>query len=226
MPASRNGAGRPDSVVPEIGNPLTGLDAALADRLQTETARLHPCIGRHLQRTGIYSAIIARALDWAPERVDMLTRAAALHDVGKLGIAAEIIQKPGRLTEEESKELRRHTLIGHKMLSWGEHPIMKMAASIALSHHERWDGSGYPFNLHGPSVPIESRIVSLVDAYDAMRMRRSYKPAMSHEQAIDTLLNGDGRTSPEHFDPELLEILKDVHPRVALAYSAIQDPAP
>lgn len=153
----------------------------------------------------------------------MISRAAPLHDVGKLGISAEIIDKPGSLTEEEAEELRRHPLIGHKMLSWGEHPIMKMAASIALSHHERWDGSGYPFKLHGPSVPVESRLVSLVDTYDALRMRRSYKAAMSHDEAIDTLLNGDGRTSPEHFDPEMLQALKEVHPRFALAFSAIQE---
>ncbi len=161
---------------------------------------------------------MARTLDWSRERVEMIGTAAPLHDVGKLGISAEIINKPDKLTDEEKNEVRRHTQIGHKMLSWGEHAIMKMAASIALSHHERWDGTGYPFKLRGPSIPIESRLVAVVDSYDALRMRRSYKDAMSHDEAIDKLLNDDA----EHFDPEILLALRDVHPRFALTYASMQ----
>lgn len=117
-----------DNSVSEIGNvsgfggPLTGLDAGLAERLTNETAKLHPGVGRHLQRTGIYAGILSRTLAWSPERIEMISTAAPLHDVGKLGIAPEIINKPGELTEDEQNEMRRHPLIGHKMLSWGEHP--------------------------------------------------------------------------------------------------------
>lgn len=201
------------------------MDAALAERLQRETANLHPTIGRHLQRTGIYASILARALGWPRERIEMVSVAAPLHDVGKLGVRQDIINKPGQLTDEEKAEMRRHCLIGHKMLSWGEHPIMKMAASIALSHHERWDGSGYPFKLRGPSIPVESRLVSVIDTYDAMRMRRSYKPAMSHDEAIDKLLNDDDRAAGQ-FDPQMLEALGEIHPRLALAFSALPDDLP
>ena len=103
--------------------------------------------------------------------------------------------------------MQNHTVIGHRMLSAGRHPTMQLAASIALSHHECWDGSGYPYRLAGCAIPIGARIVAVADSYDALRMERSYKPGLSHQDAVDIMLKGDERTKPAHFDPLVLTTL-------------------
>ncbi|MBL6928615.1 MAG: response regulator [Rhodospirillales bacterium] len=162
--------------------------------------------GAHIWRIGAYSGMIARLLGWTEEKAKEIELAAPLHDIGKIGIPDSILIKAGNLSPEEQEAIKEHCMIGHKILSVSDQPVMECAAIIALTHHERWDGSGYPAGLCGKEIPIVARIVTLCDVYDALRSPRPYKAAIPHETVIDTIVNGDDRTRPSHFDPELVEL--------------------
>jgi putative two-component system response regulator len=144
-----------------------------------------------------------------------------MHDVGKIGIPDVILRKVGPLDDSEWKVMRNHAALGASLLKGTPSPLLELAGQIALTHHERWNGSGYPQGLRGDDIPLAGRIVMLADQYDAMRSRRPYKVAFSHEQTCDIIVHGDGRTLPEHFDPQLLAVFREAHPRLQTIYSQL-----
>ena len=164
--------------------------------------------GAHIRRIGEYSARLANCLGLASEEIVQIRFAGMLHDVGKIGVPDGILLKPGKLTDEEVKIMQAHTVIGHQITSQAQNPIMRRSAEIALSHHERWDGSGYPNGVKGEDIPLAARVVAIADVYDALRSERPYKPPISHEETMKIMLEGDGRTSSDHFDPKLLDLLQ------------------
>ena len=157
--------------------------------------------GEHTQRVGQMSAQIAKALNLAQEEVELIRRAAPLHDVGKIAIPDAILLKPGKLTVEEFAQMKTHTTLGAKMLSGGRFPLLQMAEEIALTHHEHWDGNGY-IGLAGESIPIAGRIVTVADVFDALTNERPYKKAWPRPQALEEIQRQSGR----QFDPRIVEV--------------------
>jgi len=156
--------------------------------------------GEHTKRVGHMSAQIAQTLGLLEEEVELIRRAAPLHDVGKIAIPDSILLKPGKLTPEEFEQMKTHTTIGAKMLSGGRFPLLQMAEEIALTHHERWDGTGY-LKLHGETIPLVGRIVAVADVFDALTNERPYKKAWPRNEAIEEIQRQGGR----QFDPRVVE---------------------
>jgi HD-GYP domain-containing protein (c-di-GMP phosphodiesterase class II)/CHASE2 domain-containing sensor protein len=165
--------------------------------------------GNHVARVALYSQIIARAMGRSKEYVEAIAITSSIHDIGKIGVPDDILLKKGALTFEEREIMRTHTRIGYGILSASEHPRIREAAAIALTHHEHWDGSGYPAGLKGEEIPAEARIVALCDLYDALRSERTYKPGLDHETAVRYITEGGPNTSPQNFDPEVLRAFRD-----------------
>lgn len=177
----------------------------------------------HIKRAGYYSAALVRYLGWTEDKVDTIFYAAPMHDIGKVGIPAEILLKPGRLNAEEFALMRTHTIIGFNILSGTVSDIIHMADRIALSHHERWDGNGYPNGLKGEEIPIEGRIYNICDQYDALRSKRPYKRGLDHETTFKIITEGDGRTLPGHFDPQILEAFREITDEFNKIFEELQD---
>ncbi len=157
--------------------------------------------GNHIWRMASYAALLARAVHWSVEQTALLELAAPMHDTGKIGIPDAILKAPRRLTDEEMEVIKTHTTIGHSILSKSKTPLFQIAAEIALNHHERWDGSGYPNGLVGIEIPESARITAISDVFDALTMKRAYKEAWPVEKAFETIKSESGA----HFDPHLVE---------------------
>jgi putative two-component system response regulator len=183
--------------------------SSLAETRDNET-------GNHIRRTQHYVRTLAIQLRNHPrffdfltdDNIEMLFKIAPLHDIGKVGIPDRILHKPGKLTEEEFEIMKTHTLLGGNAISGAENmtsvrnsPFLRAARQIAIGHHEKWDGSGYPFALREEDIPIPARLMALADVYDAMSCRRVYKSAMGHDEVAETIINGKGK----HFDPDVVD---------------------
>jgi putative two-component system response regulator len=161
----------------------------------------------HLERISGYTAILARGVDADAER---LAEASRLHDIGKVCVPDSILRKPGKLAPWERAEMERHTIVGHQILSESSNPLLGAAATIALSHHERWDGAGYPQELAGVDIPLEARIVTVADTFDAMTSDRPYRTAMPVDQALEIMREESRR----QLDPDLLDLFVSELPAV------------
>jgi len=164
----------------------------------------------HNKRLGLYASTLARELSWGQRDIDEIKIAATMHDIGKIGVPDSILFKREKLSREEFKIIKNHTLIGAKILSDSEIPLLDMAKTIALSHHEKWDGSGYTQGLKGRDIPEAARLVSVLDVYDALVHDRIYRKALSEDQALTIMEQDKG----SHFDPDIFEVFLRILPRL------------
>jgi len=164
----------------------------------------------HLRHISEYSGLIASALGLPDKEVENIRYASPLHDIGKVAIADAILLKPGKLTPEEFEEMKKHTLYGAKILCNAKSKLLQIACKIASSHHEKFDGTGYPNKLKGQNIPIEARIVSVADVFDALCMTRVYKPSWEPEKAKEYILNERGKS----FDPDVVNAFDKVYKNI------------
>ncbi|MBN2050835.1 MAG: HD domain-containing protein [Spirochaetales bacterium] len=179
--------------------------------------------GKHIKRVGEYSRLMAKSLmedpafpEVTPEFIDNITFLAPMHDVGKIGTPDDILNKEGPLEPWEWDVMREHTINGAYIMATYPHP---MAKQIALSHHERWDGSGYPYNLSEEMIPLSARIVALADVYDALRMKRSYKEGFPHQKAMEIIQT----SSESHFDPAMVNCFVKLSGTIREVYELLKD---
>ncbi|GAB6189256.1 hypothetical protein JCM30566_09950 [Marinitoga arctica] len=177
--------------------------------------------GQHIYRVGELASFIAKKLKLPNEKILEIHEFAPLHDIGKIFIPLEILNKKTRLTEEEFEIMKKHTIYAKRLL--GNDQYFDTALKIALYHHEKYNGGGYPFNISGDMIPIEAQIVSIVDVYDALRSKRPYKEALSHDLSMKIILSGDNRTSPDDFNPKILEIFKTYSLEIKNIYNSFAD---
>jgi putative two-component system response regulator len=155
----------------------------------------------HIERIGLYSEVIAQALELPSDQVSSIRATAPMHDVGKLGIPDDILKKTTPLSADEWDVMKQHTVIGARMLRGSPSPLLQTGASIALAHHERWDGAGYPYGISREEIPLEARICSVADVFDALSSTRRYREALPTATVLDMMASQRGK----HFDPRVLD---------------------
>lgn len=211
---------------------------ANSERLEVPLDAVIHCMGRlmrardvityqHSKRVGVLTELVAHALGVDEQTCKQVANAAGLHDIGKAVLPLEIVSKPTKLTAEEWLMVKRHPIIGHTILAESGDPLMNLAAEIALMHHERFDGSGYPQGLAGNEIGLPARIVGICDVYDALRRDRPYRKGVNHNEAMQIISIGDGRTSPAHFDPDVLDAFTRIGHQIKHAFEeavSLNDP--
>jgi putative two-component system response regulator len=191
-----------EQVVRDKTEDIRNREEQIALRLISASGYRDEETGQHIRRIGLYGAILAEVLGWEQKDIDYMRVAGPMHDVGKIGIPDEILRKPGKLSLEEFAIIKQHAQIGARILENSNIPLLKMAHDIALYHHEKWDGSGYPFGLKEHAIPESAQIVALVDVYDALSNDRVYRTALPEEQVLRILKEGSGC----HFNPLLFNL--------------------
>lgn len=166
--------------------------------------------GAHIWRMAAYSGALAKAIGWDQDSCHLLELAAPMHDTGKIGIPDAILKKPGKLNETEWKTMKNHTTIGHGILKQSNAPLFKLASEIALNHHEKWDGSGYPNGLKATDIPESARIIAVADVFDALSMKRPYKEIWPQAKIMDYL----HQSRDSHMESRLVEAFIDIMPKV------------
>jgi putative two-component system response regulator len=167
----------------------------------------HDCdTGLHTQRVAITAALIAEKMELQAGNIETIRQAAPLHDVGKIGVSDAILLKPGKLTPAEYAIMQTHCQLGAQLLSGGRSDVVQMAERIALTHHEKWNGTGYPYGLKKEAIPVEGRILAVADVFDALTHIRPYKKAWTVEEALDEIC----RQAGTHFDPQVVEALLEL----------------
>ena len=180
---------------------LENANAEIIQRLTAAAEYRDDDTGDHILRISGYCGLVARALNLPEEECSFIERASPMHDVGKIGIPDAILLKPGKLTPEEWEVMKTHTTVGANLLSGSSSPLVKLAETIALTHHEKWNGNGYPIGIKGEEIPIAGRIVAVCDVFDALVSQRPYKPAWEIERALEVLRADSGT----HFDPNCVD---------------------
>jgi adenylate cyclase len=210
---------------------LAMVQEATIESMSSLTETRDPHTGEHIRRTQNYIRLLAEYLKSQPrfspflddETIDLLCKSAPLHDIGKVGVSDRILLKPGKLTDQEFEEMKQHTLYGRDTIlaaerKLGDTSFLRFAREIAYTHHERWDGSGYPEGLKGEQIPVPGRLMALADSYDALTSKRVYKPQIPHEKAVEIIMEEKG----SHFDPEVVDAFLEVKEnfrQIALKYA-------
>ena len=201
---------RLEAQVRERASELRRREEEIALRLVSATEHRDAETGAHIRRIGLYSEIIAAERGWGADAAEEIRLAAPMHDVGKIGIPDHILRKPGSLTRQEFVVIESHTTMGAAILAGSSIPLLRLACEIALTHHERWDGSGYPEGLAGDRIPEAGRIVAVADVYDALVHTRIYRPALPEDQALGIM----HRARRRHFDPDVFDAFLRVLPQL------------
>lgn len=180
-------------------------------RLTLAAEHKDKCTASHLRRVSHYTSFLATVIGHSKKEAEVIFHASPMHDIGKIGIPDEILLSPDKLSTEDFETMKQHTLIGADILSGSDSVYLKSAAKFALSHHEHWDGTGYPYGLKGEDIPIEGRIMLMADRYDALRSERPYKEAFDHDKTMRLIVSDSDRTVTAHLDPKIYKAFKDNH---------------
>ena len=176
--------------------------------------------GMHVMRMSHFAKELALAYGLTAQQAEILLHAAPMHDIGKIGIADSIMLKPGKLTDEEFSTMKKHPEIGAEIIGdCGDSLLLQVAKSVSLTHHEKWDGTGYPRGLAGEDIPIEGRICAIADVFDALTSKRPYKEAWTIDETVDFLKSQKGK----HFEPKLVDLMIEILPKVLEIRAAFKD---